>query len=247
VYTVTFDSQDANTPANPATISIPTTSRTVAALPNNPKKTGYNFDGWWTEKEGKGTQFTASTIITSNITVYAKWNIPTAESSFTVAVSGDTVTITAYSGTDTVIVIPETIGGHSVTGIGEKTFYMKAITSVTIPSSVTSIGIQAFAFCSNLTSVTIPNSVTSIASIAFRECTSLTSVTILGSVKSIDACAFYRCYSLTSVTVNATTPPTLGTDVFTYHPTTFAIKVPSASVDAYKTASNWSAWATWIE
>jgi hypothetical protein len=52
------------------------------------------------------------------------------------------------------------------------------LTSVTIPSSVTSIGAQAFYGCTGLTSVSIPSSVTSINDYAFCECTGLKKVSI---------------------------------------------------------------------
>ncbi len=77
----------------------------------------------------------------------------------------------------------------------------KGLTSVTIPSTVTyngttynvtSIGENAFRYCTGLTSVTIPNSVTSIGWYAFLDCTSLTSVTIPNSVTSIGGYAFYH-------------------------------------------------------
>ena len=92
--------------------------------------------------------------------------------------------------------------GNSVTSIGYEAFrYCTGLTSVTIPNSVTSIGEYAFAYCSGLTSVTIPNSVTSIGYGAFYYCTGLTSVTIPNSVTSIGVAAFYMCTGLTSVTI----------------------------------------------
>lgn len=65
-----------------------------------------------------------------------------------------TGTITKYNGTDTVVVIPSKINGTTVKTIGNTAFQNSAVTSVTIPDSVTEIGSNAFAGCTNLTSVT---------------------------------------------------------------------------------------------
>ena len=73
--------------------------------------------------------------------------------------------------------------------------------SVTIPSSVVSIGSSAFSNCSGLRCVTIPDSVTSIGSGAFRNCRGLISVAIPSSVERIGHGAFYGCSGLTSVTI----------------------------------------------
>ena len=64
------------------------------------------------------------------------------------------------------------------------------LTSVTIPNSVTVIGIDAFSECTGLASVTIPNSVTEIGGFAFFGCTSLTFFSIPISVTSIGGSAF---------------------------------------------------------
>ena len=65
-----------------------------------------------------------------------------------------------------------------LTNVGNYAFYGSAITSVGMPSSVKTIGSNAFFNCSSLTSIIIPNSVTSIGSQAFSECSGLTSVHI---------------------------------------------------------------------
>ena len=75
------------------------------------------------------------------------------------------------------------------------------LTSVTIPSSVTSIGGSAFEGCSGLTSVSIPSSVTEIGGAAFKGCSGLTSVTIPSSVTSIGGSTFSGCSGLTSLTL----------------------------------------------
>ena len=84
--------------------------------------------------------------------------------------------------------------------LGDYVFYdCSGLTSLTIPSSVTSIGWSAFSGCSGLTSLTIPSSVTSIGGYAFSGCSGLTSLTILSGVTEIGNDAFSGCSGLTSL------------------------------------------------
>ena len=139
----------------------------------------------------------------------------------------------------------------SVTTIGVYAFaYCSSLASVTIPDSVTTIGAYAFAHCSSLASVTIPDSVTTIGDFAFYECRSLTSVTIPDSVTTIGNLAFDSCSSLTSVYCKATTPPSVTLSVYGYwmafnsNASGRKIYVPMESVEAYKSASGWSNYAS---
>lgn len=121
-----------------------------------------------------------------------------------------------------------------------------AMTEAIIGDCVTEIDDHAFYDFSGLTSVSIPDSVTTIGVAPFQNCTSLTSVTIPSGVTSIDYQAFVQCTSLNSITCLATTPPTLGIRVFNTG-NSCPIYVPSASVNAYKSATNWSNYASRIQ
>ena len=141
----------------------------------------------------------------------------------------------------TSVIIPD-----AVTSIGNGAFLLcDSLTSITIPDSVTSIGDSAFDSCRSLTSIDIPSGVTFIGDTTFQECTSLTSIEIPSGVTFIDNAAFQYCTSLTSIIVKATTPPTLGSDAF-YRTNNCPIYVPCESVEAYKSASGWSDYASRI-
>ena len=106
-----------------------------------------------------------------------------------------------YVGNDTNLNLPDNYNGENYQIYKYAFSYCRALTIVTIPDSVTSIGDWAFRSCTSLSSVTMGKGVTSIGSRAFRSCTSLTSVTIPDSVTSIGGSAFSGCTSLTSVTI----------------------------------------------
>ncbi len=106
------------------------------------------------------------------------------------------------------IQFPDGLGGSytipsSVTSIGQDAFIGTALSSVSIPGGVTSIPFRAFYVCSSLTNATIANGVTSIGEYAFFG-TGLTGVIIPSSVTIIGPAAFQECMSLTSVTIPST-------------------------------------------
>jgi uncharacterized repeat protein (TIGR02543 family) len=71
-YTVTFNA-NGGTPAM-ATADTAVGGGTVT-LPEAPVMAGYVFGGWYTAQNGGGTVFNDTTVVSSNITVYAKWTI----------------------------------------------------------------------------------------------------------------------------------------------------------------------------
>jgi len=124
-------------------------------------------------------------------------------SEYTYTVSDGKATITGYSGSDEVLLIPGAIDQYPVIAIGNNAFSNTAfIRRVVIPNGVTSIGRYAFSNCTALASITLPNSVTSIDSYAFRGCTSMTSITIPNSITAINSYTFQNCTSLSNVSIS---------------------------------------------
>ena len=113
------------------------------------------------------------------------------------------VIVTNYKckGTAADVTIPSRYKGKPVTAIGHAAFFNSAVTSVTIPDSVTSISDSAFINCPQLTNISIPNSVTYIGFSAFNSCTSLKSITLPSSLSTIQSYAFCNCGNLETIRI----------------------------------------------
>lgn len=159
---------------------------------------------------------------------------------------------------------------NGVSSVGKNVFqYCRGLNLVVIPNSVSSIGGSAFSNCSQLDVVIIPEGVMSIIdSFVFQSCSRLNSLIIPDSVTSIGASAFLACLSLSSLVIPSnvtsigagafsacsfvkeyhflpTTPPTLAnSNAFNAIATDCVIHVPAASLNAYKTATNWAGQAS---
>lgn len=96
-------------------------------------------------------------------------------------------------------IIPSKVKGYTVVKIGDCAFWSCDISEIEIPSTVTAIGDEAFAYCYKLTDILIPTSVKSIGSRCFKYCESLCNISIPNSVESIGNCAFQSCSNLSSV------------------------------------------------
>ena len=133
-----------------------------------------------------------------------------------------------------------TINFPQVKSIGGYAFYgCSALTTVNFPSA-TSIGIGAFWICVSLTTIDIPLAAT-IDRNAFWQCSALTTIN-LPSATSIGESAFTNCYSLAELNLTGSNfCKAIGNP---YIPSGCTIYVPSALIDQYKSATNWSRYAS---
>lgn len=131
-------------------------------------------------------------------------------------------------------------------------------TSLTVPEGVEYIGMEAFENWHYLTSLSLPKTLLKIDAFAFNSCYELQTLTIPENVEYIGHMAFVECVELRTVYCKATTPPEMCcSELFVYYnlndseyyiiPTLEKIYVPRESVDAYKKAYGWKAYAKYIE
>lgn len=120
--------------------------------------------------------------------------------------------IVAYTGTGASVTIPETVGGHPVTAIGEYAFSPDSnvhnsndncydITTVNIEAKLTSIGEAAFSGCENLTTINLPDTITEMGYGVFEGCTALESIAFPRGMTEIPVTTFSACTSLESITI----------------------------------------------
>ena len=149
------------------------------------------------------------------------------------------VIVTRYNGTAADVTIPSRYKGKPVTMIDHAAFHDSAVTSVTIPDSVTSIPDDAFAFCSQLTNISIPNSVTFIGFAAFNSCTSLKSITLPSSLSTIQSSAFYNCGNLETIRIPVSVT-FIGNYAFAGCPSSMTVTYPGSKTqwDAITKGSN---------
>ena len=101
--------------------------------------------------------------------------------------------------------IKKVVVEKGITYVGTWAFYdCSEMTSVSLPTTLETMGASVFMDCTSLTSVTIPAGVTFISGDFFRGCTSLKSVTLPDSLRETGGCTFMYCTSLTSVRLPAT-------------------------------------------
>ncbi len=123
----------------------------------------------------------------------------------------------------------------SVTTLGDCVFQgCSGLTSLNLPAGITKIGWNAFSGCSGLTSLNLPAGITEICDAAFSGCSGLTSLTLPAGITSIGRAAFYGCSVLTSIYVYAEKVPKIYSDVFVgFDAKKCTLYVPMGTYDDY--------------
>lgn len=208
-YTVTFDSHGGSAVESQRILE----GNTVRA-PESPTRDDDVFLGWYKSVDENAQQWNFSTDrVNSNITLHAHWQEVQAEPEPTDTLvyelnsAGTGYIVTGDSGQSTVITIPAEHDGLPVREIGESAFayskHTSDITYVSIPDSVTVIGLNAFHNRSELVTVDIggSSSLVSIGRNAFSGNSSLKSIYIPKGVTQIGDSAFNNCGSLDNISV----------------------------------------------
>ena len=134
--------------------------------------------------------------------------------------------------------------GNDVEAIGQFAFNDcgTSFTSLTLGSSLKSVGMAAFLNAKGITTLTLPDGFETVGDYAFCRLEALQTLNIPSSVTSIGASAFFRCYPLATINCAAVTPPSLGDDAFgdIANKSNIPLYVPSGSVAAYEAAAQWT-------
>ena len=163
---------------------------------------------------------------------------------------------------DSIVVVGSSfnVDGLTYTCTGEGSVSIKAKTTYSgtiIPSIVSYWGLKytpnsiengVFEHYANFSIITVPSSIKTMGKHVFNTCTNLISIELPSDLQSIGDSAFNNCTSLSSIRVKATTPPSLGTGVFSsVNKAMCVLYVPTGSLSAYKAADQWKDFLTILE
>lgn len=174
-----------------------------------------------------GGDWSNLTIQSGNPAVQDAANAPLFDFEFTPDNTAVIVTNYKYDGAAADVTIPSRYKGKPVTMIDHAAFFNSAVTSVTIPDSVTSISDEAFINCPKLTNISIPNSVTYIGFSAFSSCTSLKSITLPSSLSFISGALFLGCSQLTTIHIPVSVT-SIGNNAFADCPSLMTVTYPGS-------------------
>lgn len=195
-FTVSFDVNGAKDTIATQTIK----ENEKATKPTDPIKDNYSFVEWTLDSMA----FDFETPITKNIILKAKWEVVTIDgksSDWETNTSNDGVIITLYKGSDTQVVIPTTIDGKKVVGIGG--------IEIPGPDMLGVFGQKFFGDNTTVTSISFFNAIylKNIDIYAFMNCKELISVTFGLGLETIKNPAFLGCTKLETLFIKRTSEP----------------------------------------
>lgn len=197
-------------------------------LNNSILLTGKVLLGWSTQPNATAPTYSPGESYSANqsVELYAVWGDPNGECGPTATwnfstVTGDngdvgTLRVTGYGPTwdyqtespwpDIVTIVDAISVAEGITEIGDFLFSGLRTSggsemTVSLPSSLTSLGTGAFMECISLKSITIPGGVTALPEQLFENCTALTTVSIPAGVTTVEAMAFHQCQALKKLTL----------------------------------------------
>ena len=123
----------------------------------------------------------------------------------------------------------------------------RTATTLSTPSGLTKVGQSALSSFATLTKLIVNEGCTTLEGSAIAGCSNLQEVYLPSTLHTIKQYAFNSCSKVDKVVCKAITPPTMGGFNANQWKSTVQIFVPAESVEAYKTATNWSARASGIQ
>jgi hypothetical protein len=153
------------------------------------KRDGYLLTGYNTKADGTGEDVSLGSKVTGGkgkIELYCVWEPFAPETDFEVRNAGSNVYIVGYNGTAVDVVVPETIDGKKVVGLGAEAFEMTAVKRVVVPTTVKEIEEDAFYKCTELETLVLFDTIQKISDKAFERCDKFTNVRLNTTKTLID-------------------------------------------------------------
>lgn len=189
-------------------------------------------------------------VMVDGVKTNARYKVTNATSKYVNIGNGEESAISDF--TSGSVVVPSSVTGYDgqvyqVMQVAPAAFFgCTEVTSIELPSGITTLGEAAFYQCSAINSFNIPTTVTTIGEGAFSYCENLQEILIPKNVSSIGTDAFAECGNLTLVTVEWTTPITINEDCFS-NAANATLFVPCETKEQYGSANGWKMFKEIVE
>lgn len=189
-------------------------------------------------------------VMVDGVKTNARYKVTNATNKYVNIGNGEECAISDFTSGN--VVVPSSVTGYDgqiyqVKQVASAAFFgCTEVTSIEVPSGITSFGQAAFYQCSAITSFDIPTTVTTIGEGTFSYCENLQEILIPKNVKSIGTNAFAECENLTLVTVEWTTPITINEDCFS-NAANATLFVPCETKELYGSANGWKMFKEIVE